>query len=221
MKSPEIKLKTILKEIRLYENGPAVDGMERLGLMYHKNFGVSLINLKKIAEKYYPNHELAKLLREKDFRETKILSLMIDNSEKITNEDLKQIIQQIVTQELAEQTVINVLEKNKKYYVKAEELIHSDKEFEIATGFVFYSRIALINKNTPDVFFENFFERGIELSNNDSNNIRKSIARAFRQTALRNDNLKKKVLNIMLLIKDKKTKEADLIYEEVVPLINF
>jgi len=67
MNSPEIKLNTILKKIRTYESGPSVDGMKRLGLNYHKNFGVSLINLKKIAGQYHPNHELAKLLRTKNF----------------------------------------------------------------------------------------------------------------------------------------------------------
>lgn len=219
MNSPEIKFKNILKEIRLYESGPAVDGMERLGLKYHKILGVSLIDLKKIAKKYYPNHKLAKLLREKNFRETKILSLMIDDSEKITDNYLNETLQQITTQELAEQIVLNILEKHEKYYSKANEFIYSENEFLISTGFVFYSRIAIINKNISDDFFEYFFERGVELSENNSINIRKSIARAFRQTALRNNKLKKKVLNTMLLIKNKKNKNADLVYEEVVPLI--
>jgi len=221
MNSPEIKLNTILKEVRTYESGPSVDGMKRLGLNYHKNFGVSLINLKKIAEKYHPNHELAKLLRTKNFRETKILSLMIDDYNILDENRIKDIMHIIDTQELTEQLVLNILEKDKNFYPLALKLIQSEKEFDITSGFVLYARIATINSDLKDDFFEKFFNRGVELSDNDNLNIRKSIARAFRQTALRNFDLKKKVLLKMIEIKNQKSKTADLVYEEVVPLIDF
>lgn len=221
MNSPDNNFKKILKEIRLYENGPAVDGMERLGLHYHKNFGVSLINLKGIAKKYYPDHDLANLLRKKDFRETKILSLMIEDLQTLTQKDIQQIIKQISTQELAEQTVINIFEKDRKYFQKALQLINSDKEFEITTGFILFSRVADTNEDLENSFFENFFKRAVELSDIDSINIRKSVARAFRQTALRNNYLKEKVLEVMETIKNKDSRNAEIVYEEVVPLINF
>ncbi len=221
MNSPEIALKTILKEIRLYENGPAVDGMKRLGLNYHKNFGVSLIHLKEIAKKYYPNHQLAELLRTKNFRETLILSFMIDNPEEISDTELNYVFEKINNQELAEQLVLNILEKNDIFHDKAFELIHKKNKFLISAGFILYSRIALTEKDKKDIFFENFFEKALELSDREEIYIRKSIARAFRQTALRNDNLKRKVLNSMEKIKDKNSNNADLIYEEVVPLLNF
>ncbi len=221
MISPEIKLKTILKEIRTFESGPTVDGMERLGLNYHKNFGVSLINLKKIAEKYYPNPELAELLRTKNFRETQILSFMIDDYNIFDESKIKGILQTIDTQELTEQFITNILEKDEKFYPLALKLIYSEKEFEITAGFVLYARIATINSNLNNDFFEKFFNRGTELSDNKNLNIRKSIARAFRQTALRNSELKKKVLLKMIEIKNQNSKSADLIYEEVVPLLEY
>ncbi len=221
MDSPETKLKHILKEIRLYESGPTIDGMKRLGINYHKNFGVSLINLKKIAEKYKPDHQLAELLRTKNFRETLILSFMIEDSEKLTVSKTEELFKYINNQELAEQFVINILEKNKKFQPLAKKLINSENEFEISAGFIFYARTALIDKEKEDTFFEDFFPQGIKLSEHDSISIRKSIARAFRQTALRNENLKNKILSLMKTIKAKNNRNADLVYEEVVPLIDY
>ena len=154
MNSPEIKLNTILKEIRTYESGPSVDGMKRLGLNYHKNFGVNLINLKKIAGQYHPNHELAKLLRTKNFRETKILSLMIDDYTVLDKNRIKDIIHIIDSQELTEQLILNILEKDKKFYPLALKVINSEKEFKITAGFVLYARIATINSDLNDDFFE-------------------------------------------------------------------
>ena len=221
MNTPEKDFKAILNKIRFYESGPTVDGMERLGLNYHKNFGVSLLKLKKISEKYRPNHHLAYFLSTNNFRETKIFELMMDYNSKLNKNEINIIIEDISTQELAEQTVINILEKDKKFYDKANELINFDNEYKISCGFVFYSRIATIDNEVEDTFFENFFQKGIEFSDNKSIHIRKSTARAFRQTALRNDELKKKVLQCMSVLKGNNNKNSDLVYEEVVPLISF
>ena len=221
MNSPENNLKTILKEIRTFESGPTVDGMQRLGLNYHKNFGVSLINLKKIAEKYKPNHKLAELLRTKKFRETLILSLMIEDGVILDEKSISNIFSIINTQELAEQFVINILEKDQKFYPLASQLIYSEKEFEISTGFILYSRIATTDSEIENIFFEDFFKLGVKLSDNKSLYIRKSIARAFRQTALRNKDLKQKVLSKMTEIKKIKSQYTDFVYEEVVPLIDY
>ena len=92
MISSEKQFNNILKEIRLYESAPSYEGMQRMGLIYHKNFGVSLINLKKIAEKYKVNHQLAELLRTKNFRETLILSFIIEDKDKLTISETKKLL---------------------------------------------------------------------------------------------------------------------------------
>ncbi len=221
MNATENILAVVLKDIKLHENSHAVQTMERMGLNYSKNYGLGLLKLKSIAKKHAPNHQLATLLREKDIRETKILSFMVEDIEQIEPNSVFQIFEVVNTQELAEQIVLNILEKDEKFYALADKLIHSDKEFEISAGFVLYSRIALLNKKTNDAFFEDFFNRGIELAENDSIFIRKSVARAFRQSALRNKNLKAKVLQAMQKIQQKESRNAAIVYEEVVPLINY
>ena len=92
MNTPEKDFKAILNKIRFYESGPTVDGMERLGLNYHKNFGVSLLKLKKISEKYRPNHHLAYFLSTNNFRETKIFELMMDYNSKLNKNEINIII---------------------------------------------------------------------------------------------------------------------------------
>ncbi|NPA67468.1 MAG: hypothetical protein GXO50_02555 [Chlorobi bacterium] len=221
MPGTEQNYKKIIKEIRLYESAPTLEGMERMGLKYKKNFGVSLINLKKIAEKYKPDKYLAELLRNKGFRETIILSFMIDDIDKIQEKDISNISKLLSTQELAEQFVINILEKNKKFHPFAEKLILSDKEFQISAGFILYARTALIDKEKDDAFFEAFFDKGFEYAFNNSIYIRKSAARAFRQVAMRNNNLKEKVIKIAEKIKKYDNPNANLVYEETLPLIKY
>ncbi len=221
MKNPDNLLKNILKEIRLYESGPSVDGMERLGLKYHKNFGVSITNLKEIAKKYFPNHKLAEKLRTKNFRETIILSFMIDNPKELSVNDIISLLKYITNIELAEQFVLNILEKNNEFYNFAELLIMSDKIYEQICGYIYYARIAQTNQEKEDSFFTTFFEKGITSAKSENSALRKNVARAFRQTALRNTSLKNKVSEAMNKIKEQNSQLSALVWEEVVPLIDY
>ncbi len=221
MNNSGITIKTILKEIRAKENGPAVDAMDRMGLKYNRNFGVGLFDLKLIAEKYRPNHELAQILRNKDIRETRILAEMIEDPKMVSDELADEIVSQIDTNELAEQGCLNLFEKLDFADKKADEWIHSEQEYTIVCGFILFSRIALNDKQRDDSFFKNPITVSENLANNKSIFIRKAIARALRQIALRNDNLKKQVLYITGKIKDNQTEYSKLVIEEVVPLIDY
>lgn len=216
-----VNIKTILKEIRSRENGPAIDAMERMGMKYNRNFGVALSDLKIIANKFKPNHELAKTLRNKDIRETRILAEMIEDENIISENEVDTIVKKINTIELAEQTVINLFEKLSFANKKAIEWIKSDKEFIITTGFILISRIALLNKNIEDIYFSDILKYAEKNSEHSSIFVRKAIARALRQIALRNEKLKSDILEVCNIIKNKKSELSNIIFEEVVPLINY
>jgi len=221
MKHPEHNIKSILKEIRARENGPAVDAMENMGMKYNRNFGVALSDLKIIANKYKPNHHFAKVLRNKDIRETRLLAEMIEDPKFVSQEDAERIVLKIDTIELAEQTCLNLFEKLPFADLKAINWINSEKEFVITCGFILFSRIALIKKDKNDVFFEDIFLISEKQSLNKSVFVRKAVARALRQVALRNSILKIKVLQTCENIKKTKSVLANLVVEEVVPLIDF
>ncbi len=217
----ENTLKIILKEIRAKENGPAVDTMDRMGMKYNKNFGVTLFDLKIIADKYKPNHKLAQTLRNKNIRETRILAEMIEDDVFVTEELANKIVSNINTIELAEQTCKNLFKNLKFANNLALKWIKSNKEFIITSGFILISLIIPTEKLKDKIFFENFLKASIYNSTNDSIFIRKAVARALRQTALKSNNLKKMVLETCEIIKEKKSPFANLVFEEVVPLINY
>jgi len=221
MQNTEINIKTILKEIRARENGPAVDAMERMGMKYNRNFGVAISDLKTIANKYKPNHELAKTLRNKDIRETRLLAEIIEDANLVSEKDVENIVFNIDTIELAEQTCINLLEKLDFAEEKAIEWIKSEKEFVITTAFILISRIALLKKDKTDNYFIEILPFAEKQSENNSIFVRKAISRALRQIALKNRSLKSDVLLTCENIKNKNSQLANIIIEEVVPLINF
>ncbi|MCF6366284.1 MAG: DNA alkylation repair protein [Bacteroidales bacterium] len=221
MKNNNLSVKNILKEIRANENGPAVDAMERMGLKYSRNFGVSIADLKRIATKYKFNHEIADMLREKNIRETRILAEMIEDSNLVSEEKADKIVSNIDTNELAEQSCLNLFEKLDFADKKAEEWILSEHKFTVVCGFILFSRIALNDKTKKNDFFIKAISVAENSVNNESVFIRKAIARALRQIALRNNNLKKQVLELTNKIKKTGNEYSKLIIEEVEMLIDF
>lgn len=98
----------ILEYINAYKNGVTSDAMISYGINYDKNYGVSMIDLRRIADRYPSNHALAQLLWNKGWRETYILSTLIDQPEKYTAESLKPKVATAPTFEVLEQLAYNL-----------------------------------------------------------------------------------------------------------------
>ena len=84
----ENKFQEILSRIKLARNGDVSDAMKRNGMVYKMNWGVSLVLLRQIAKEYETNHLLALNLWNKQWRETMILATLLDEPEKVTEEQM-------------------------------------------------------------------------------------------------------------------------------------
>lgn len=101
---PNETVKKLMKKVAYYQNGDTVNTMKKLGYNYELNYGVSIPQLKLIANTTTPNHTLAVLLRQFfHIREALILSSMLDEPEKITPEKTVEIGKLISYPELAQQ----------------------------------------------------------------------------------------------------------------------
>ena len=70
-------IKSIKNEFRLGMNGVISTSMRNKGMDYKIIFGLSLPQLRNIAEKYSFNKEVAEILWKEDIRESKLLATMI------------------------------------------------------------------------------------------------------------------------------------------------
>ena len=98
----------LLAYINAYKNGVTSDGMTSYGIAYEKNYGVSMIDLKRIAERYRKDHSFAKILWNKGWRETYILSTLIDEPEKYSLELLEMKVESTPTLEILELLAYNL-----------------------------------------------------------------------------------------------------------------
>ncbi len=98
----------VLTYIKTYKNGMTSDNMKSYGIEYKMNYGVSMIDLKRLAERYRRDHSFAELLWEKGWRETYILSTLMDEPEIYSLELLETKVENAPTFEILEQLAYNI-----------------------------------------------------------------------------------------------------------------
>lgn len=135
------KLMEIKRSFRLLMNGPGSQSMREKGLGYKINWGVPFTELRKMAEEYGKDYDLAIELWKEDIRECKILATLIMPAEKMLAEITDLWMEQVNNQELAEMLVFNLLQNVEYAPVIAYQWIASDKPLYEMAGFHLLSRL--------------------------------------------------------------------------------
>jgi hypothetical protein len=132
MKRVEEKYKEIVAQIKLYQNGAVSELMEDKSKSdYTLNFGVSVTTLRDISSVYYPDSELAIKLWDSNFRETKLLSTLIVDSEYA---DYRKFVPLKFNLELIEQISFNYLCKLKNVNNIINEYLSSNCQIKQTLG---------------------------------------------------------------------------------------
>lgn len=154
----------LLAKVRLLKNGETVAQMKKMGLNYKVNWGASLIHLRELAQKYGKNHLLALKLWNKGWRETMILATLLDEPDKVSEEQMDYWIKSTETVEMVEQIVANLYVHTKLAFVKAIEYCCGKKHLVRFAGLHLLGRLAMIDKKAIDEMFESFFPFLLPLS---------------------------------------------------------
>lgn len=153
----EKRFQEILALIKLRKNGDVSEIMNRKGINYKLNWGVSLIELREIATLFEPDHLLALKLWNKQWRETMILAALLDEPAKVTEEQMDFWTKSFVNTEIAEIVSTHLWVKNKFAFIKALEWCRGKKFLVHFTGIHLMGRLAITEKKALDEMFEPFF----------------------------------------------------------------
>ena len=135
------KLMQIKRSFRLLMNGPTSQSMTQKGVGYKINWGVPFIELKKMAQEYGKDYDLAIELWKEDIRECKILATLIMPAEKMLAEITDIWMEQVKSQEMAEMLAFNLLQYVDYAPVIAYQWMASDKPLYQIAGFQLLARL--------------------------------------------------------------------------------
>jgi len=154
----EIRFQKILALIKSRKNGEVSELMNRKGLKYKLNWGVSLVELRDIAVSFEPNHLLALKLWNKQWRETMILAAMLDEPAKVTEEQMDFWTKSFENTEIAEIFSTHLWVKSKFAFIKTLEWCRGKKHIVRFTGIHMMGRLAISDKKALNEMFEPFFD---------------------------------------------------------------
>ena len=207
----------ILAKIKPLQNGEVVNSMEKRGVDYKMNFGVSIPLLRQMATEYSQNHLLALKLWNKQWRETMILATLLEEPGEVTENQMDFWVKSFPSVEIAEQAAMNLFSKTKPAFEKAFEYCHGKKLLVKIVGLLMIGRLALTDRESPDEKFETFFELMPPLSKDPQLSL--VFSRVYIQIGMRNLNLNEIAIHhaMNLLTIDSKTarENAELLISEL------
>ena len=155
------QLMGIKRSFRLWMNGPGSQSMRDKGLDYKINWGVPLIELKRMAAEYGKNYELAIELWKEDIRECKILAMLIMPAERMDEELVDVWMESVHNQELAELLAFNLLQNVKHAPAIAYQWIASENVIRQICGYSILSRLFMKGQEPNERGINEFLDQAI------------------------------------------------------------
>ena len=176
-------VKEIKQSFRLMMDGAVAKSMRDKGLAYKLNWGATLPRLREKADTYGKNYDLAIALWKEDVRECKILATMIMPADKVLPEVIDIWMEQITSQEIAEQAVFNLFQYLPFAPEKAYKWMASDKELYQLCGFHVLSRIFMDKREPNERGINEFVDQALTALQGNSLPVRKAAMAAVQRFA--------------------------------------
>ena len=201
------KVKDIKQSFRQMMDGAVAQSMRDKGLNYHLNWGATLPRLREMAEELksvfnvqcssFNVYDLSIALWKENVRECKILATMLIPANQMAPEVCDIWMEQIPSQEIAEQVAFNVWQYLPYAPEKAYQWIASDKEYDQLCGFHVLSRLFMNGQEPNERGINEFIDQALAALQGPFISVRKSAMQSiirFSELGLVYERLAKSVL---------------------------
>ena len=174
-------VKEIKQSFRLMMDGAVAKSMRDKGLTYKLNWGATLPRLREKADAYGKNYDLAIALWKEDVRECKILATMIMPADQVLPEVIDIWMEQITSQEIAEQAVFNLFQYLPYAPEKAYTWMASEKELYQFCGFHILARLFMDKREPNERGINEFLDQALAALQSNNMGVRKAAMAAVRR----------------------------------------
>ena len=177
------KLKEIKKSFFLRMDGTASRSMREKGLDYKINWGVSIPDLRKMADEYGKDYALAIELWKENIRECKILATMMMPPEQMLPEIVELWMEQTPSQEIAEMAAFNLYQHLEYAPVLAFQWIAGDNEMEQICGCNLLARLFMKGQEPNERGIQEFLDQALTALQSPSISVRHAAMNCVRRFA--------------------------------------
>ena len=175
------QVKEIKQSFRQMMDGAVAKSMRDKGLTYKLNWGATLPRLREKADAYGKNYDLAIALWKEDVRECKILATMMMPADQVLPEVIDIWMEQMPSQEIAEQAVFNLFQYLPYAPEKAYTWMASDKPLYQLCGFHILARLFMEKREPNERGINEFLDQALVALQGDSLAVKKAAMAAIRR----------------------------------------
>ena len=190
------------------KNENNISGMSKFGISTDKIYGIKMDSLRKLSKEIGNDHELALQLWEHGYHESRILATLIDEADRVDEDQLDEWVNDFDTWDICDQACINLFSNIPLAITKIPIWATSKKEFVKRTAFSLIAVIAVHDKKSNNKYFEDFFPLIEEGSDDERNFVKKSVNWALRSIGKKNKYLNKKAIQVANDILEMENKAA-------------
>ena len=179
----QAQVKEIKQSFRQMMDGAVAQSMRNKGVDYKLNWGATLPRLREKADEIGKNYDLAIALWKENVRECKILATMVMPADVVLPEVIDIWMEQMPTQEIAEQAAFNLFQYLPFAPEKAYKWMASDKELYQLCGFHVLSRIFMDKREPNERGINEFVDQALTALQGNSLPVRKAAMAAVQRFA--------------------------------------
>ena len=161
-------------------------GMARFGIDVSKALGVSMPNIRHIAQTAVKDHALALALWQSDIHEARILACLVDEPAKVTRSQMDEWVADFQSWDVCDQVCGNLFDRLPMAEAALRDWCKDEREFVRRAGFAMIAWRAVHLKKEPDTTFLGYFPLIRAGAIDNRNFVRKAVNWALRQIGKRN-----------------------------------
>jgi 3-methyladenine DNA glycosylase AlkD len=172
-----------------------LEGMTRYGIPPEQRLCIPVPDLRKLSKEIGRDHKLALDLWRSGIGEARILAAMIDEPDKLTEEQMEDWVKDINSWDICDQVCMNLFSKNQLAWKKIIDWSEREEEFVKRTAFSLIACLAWHDKKASDDEFIELLPIVVREATDERNFVKKAVNWALRNIGKRNLNLNKAAIN--------------------------
>jgi 3-methyladenine DNA glycosylase AlkD len=185
----------VLDKLQSKAQPEQLEGMARYGIPVEQRLCVSVPDMRKLAKEMGRDHKLALGLWRTGIGEARILAAMIDDPDKLTEEQMEDWVKGINSWDVCDQVCMNLFDKNQLAWKKIVDWSQREEEFVKRTAFSLIACLAWHDKKSSDEKFIELIPLIIREATDERNYVKKAVNWALRNIGKRNLNLNRAAIN--------------------------
>ena len=201
-------IEEVIDILKSKANPDKLEGMAKFGMAVEQRLGVSVPDMRKIAKELGRDHKLALELWQTGIAEAKIVAALVDDPEKLSEEQMEDWVKDIDSWDVCDQVCVNLFDKSPLAWKKIIEWSERSEEFVKRTAFSLIACLAWHDKESQDERFIELLPVIVRCADDDRNYVKKAVNWALRHIGKRNLNLNRVAISTAREIKRIDSKAA-------------